>query len=77
VSKFVRSDHAGLDAARIAARCGLSALLLATASLESAPAHGKCSIERLPPMHVTMVGGLPLIDAEINGNDALFVADSG
>jgi tetratricopeptide (TPR) repeat protein len=36
-----------------------------------------CRLERLPDIPVTMRGLLPTVHAQINGMDALFVADSG
>src|SRR5262249_26455968 len=36
-----------------------------------------CRLERLPDIPVTMQGLLPTVHAQINGVDALFVADSG
>ncbi len=41
-----------------------------------APA-GTCRLERLPDIPVTMQGLVPTVHAQINGVDALFVADSG
>ena len=37
----------------------------------------KCRIARFPDIPVTMRGLRPLVHAQINGNDALFIADSG
>lgn len=37
----------------------------------------QCSLKRLPPLEVTMRDLNPLVHAQINGKDALFVADSG
>ena len=36
-----------------------------------------CTIERLPQIPVTMAGRVPLMHVQVNGADALFVADSG
>lgn len=52
-------------------------LLLAPALLATAAAHGKCTLARLPDMPVTMQGLVPTVHAQINGRDALFIADSG
>jgi tetratricopeptide (TPR) repeat protein len=38
---------------------------------------GHCSLQTLPEIPVTMHGLKPLMHAQINGTDALFVADSG
>jgi tetratricopeptide (TPR) repeat protein/predicted aspartyl protease len=37
----------------------------------------KCSLGLMPPLEVTMRGMQPLVHAQINGKDALFIADSG
>src|ERR1700729_2676961 len=36
-----------------------------------------CKLESYPDLQVTMSGLRPLVHAKINGNDALFIADSG
>lgn len=77
MSEVFRPDYAGCGRARRGARRRRVALLLAAALLGSVAAHGKCTIQRLPPIPVTMAGAVPLVDAEINGSRALFVADSG
>ncbi|MBV9727232.1 MAG: aspartyl protease family protein [Gammaproteobacteria bacterium] len=51
----------------------LATLVLATAQ---APAV-TCRLERLPDIPVTMQGLVPTVHAQINGVDAVFVADSG
>jgi tetratricopeptide (TPR) repeat protein len=48
-------------------------MVLATPRAETAT----CRLERLPDIPVTMQGLLPTVHAQINGVDALFVADSG
>jgi tetratricopeptide (TPR) repeat protein/predicted aspartyl protease len=53
------------------------ALGLAAALGAAAAAHANCSIQQLPDMPVTMEGTVPMVHAQINGNDALFIADSG
>ena len=52
------------------------ALLLACA-LASPPACGACTVERLAELPVTMRGLRPLVRAAINGEELLFLADSG
>jgi tetratricopeptide (TPR) repeat protein/predicted aspartyl protease len=37
----------------------------------------KCQLGRFPDIPVTMQGLSPLVHAQVNGNDALFIADSG
>ena len=51
----------------------LALMVLATPRAEAA----NCRLERLPDIPVTMQGLLPTVHAQINGVDALFVADSG
>jgi tetratricopeptide (TPR) repeat protein len=55
---------------------GLIVLVLATPSAYAAGAE-KCQLGRLPDIPVTMQGLRPLVHAQVNGNDALFIADSG
>jgi len=63
---------------RAQARALLGALLLALTALEaSAAGPGKCSIARLPDIPITMSGLSPTVHAQVNGRDALFIADSG
>jgi hypothetical protein len=63
------------------ARCParlLPLLLLTLAALGSRATYAAgCSLGRLADLPVTMNGLHPLLHAKINGNDALFVADSG
>jgi tetratricopeptide (TPR) repeat protein len=54
--------------------CALLALLVLAAPRVDAV---HCRLERLPDIPVTMQGLLPTVHAQINGTDALFVADSG
>ncbi len=57
---------------------GLSSSLLALMVLATPRAEAAtCKLERLPDIPVTMHGLLPTVHAQINGADALFVADSG
>jgi len=58
-------------------RSALAALFAAVAALAGAGAQAKCAIELLPDIPVTMEGTVPLVHAQINGRDALFIADSG
>lgn len=52
--------------------------LLALGGLAASAAHaGKCTIGRFPDIAVTMRGFRPMVHAELNGKDALFIADSG
>ena len=52
--------------------------LVLTALAFIAPAQaGKCSLRMLPPLEVTMRGLRPLVHAQLNGHDTLFIADSG
>jgi tetratricopeptide (TPR) repeat protein/predicted aspartyl protease len=63
-----------------AGRPGFVGFLLAPALLATAaPAQaGKCTIARMEPeLAVTMRNMTPLVHAQINGQDALFIADSG
>ena len=55
---------------------GLIFLALSTPGAPAAEAN-KCRIARFPDIPVTMRGLSPLVHAQINGNDALFIADSG
>ena len=53
-------------------------LAAAVCLLAIAPAFAeKCSLGLMPPLEVTMRGMQPLVHAQINGKDALFIADSG
>jgi tetratricopeptide (TPR) repeat protein/predicted aspartyl protease len=53
-------------------------LAAAIALLASAPAFAaKCSLALMPPLEVTMRDSRPLVHAQLNGKDALFIADSG
>src|ERR1700732_1479355 len=54
----------------------LLALLLVVAAAASAPAAAVCKIQ-VADMAVTMSGVRPMVHAQINGADALFIADSG
>jgi tetratricopeptide (TPR) repeat protein len=57
---------------------GTRALLLGLSFLAMAPVSAaKCSLGLLPPLEVTMRDLKPLVHAQLNGKDALFVADSG
>jgi tetratricopeptide (TPR) repeat protein len=52
--------------------------LLAWTVLAAPVAHADpCKIARFPDIHVTMSGLRPMVRAQINGQDALLVADSG
>jgi tetratricopeptide (TPR) repeat protein len=55
---------------------GLILLVLSTAAAHAAQA-AKCQLGRLPDIPVTMNELRPLVHAQINGSDALFIADSG
>jgi tetratricopeptide (TPR) repeat protein len=67
----------GLTSPRTAGR-GLPWLLLAVAALLGSRAYAAgCTLGRLAELPVTMNGLRPLVHAKINGNDAVFVADSG
>jgi hypothetical protein len=56
----------------------LGLALLALSGLAASAAHaGKCTIARFPDIAVTMSGLRPMVHAELNGKDALFIADSG
>lgn len=60
------------------ARPRLECALLAVAILAATPAlAGTCNIARAPDIPVTMIGLKPTVHAQINGQDALLVADSG
>jgi len=51
---------------------------LAMALLAAVPGHaGQCRLSKLGELPVTMRGNAPLVHAGINGNDVLFLADSG
>jgi tetratricopeptide (TPR) repeat protein len=52
-------------------------LLLAALSTSAAHAAQKCQLGRFPDIPVTMNGLRPMVHAQVNGNDALFIADSG
>jgi tetratricopeptide (TPR) repeat protein len=52
--------------------------MFALSFLGVAPAFAaKCSLGLLPPLEVTMRDSRPLVHAQLNGKDALFIADSG
>jgi hypothetical protein len=59
----------------------LLALLLLAAILGgprvAAAAAAGCKLEKVAELPVTMSGLRPMVHAMINGNDALFIADSG
>lgn len=56
----------------------LGVALLALGGLAAPAAQaGKCTIARFPDIAVTMRGFRPMVHAELNGKDALFIADSG
>jgi tetratricopeptide (TPR) repeat protein len=55
----------------------LGPILLALTVLQAPAAAAKCRIGRLPDIAVTMDGLVPLLHAQLNGRDALFIADSG
>ncbi|HYX73245.1 MAG TPA: aspartyl protease family protein [Steroidobacteraceae bacterium] len=56
----------------------LGSVVLALMLSATRPAQAvTCRLERLPDIPVTMQGLLPTVHAQINGVDALFVADSG
>ena len=66
-----------LTSLRTAGR-GLPLLLVAVAVLLGSRAYAAgCTLGRLAELPVTMNGLRPLVHAKINGNDAVFVADSG
>src|ERR1700722_14063361 len=70
------------DSARRSTRAHLRravrALALALALFAAAPVlAAKCSLGLLPPLEVTMRDLRPLVHAQLNGKDALFIADSG
>ena len=50
---------------------------LAVALCVATLAHATCTIQRYPDLPVTMEGTVPLVHAQINGSEALFIADSG
>lgn len=75
---FVRRDgNVGAIQRRAAASHRLLAPATAAALLSAVSAHATCTLEQMPPMPVTMEGTVPMVHAQINGNDALFIADSG
>ena len=57
----------------------LLALLLLAGILDgpTAAAAAGCKLEKVAELPVTMSGLRPMVHAMINGNDALFIADSG
>ncbi len=73
-ARGMSASAAGRPAAHATAALGLLALL--TLETSSATA-GQCNIARLPDIPVTMSGMRPTLHAQINGRDALLIADSG
>jgi predicted aspartyl protease/Flp pilus assembly protein TadD len=59
--------------------CVVSAAALAAnaASISPAWAQGKCDLDKIVELPITMTGLRPLITAQVNGQDAKFLVDSG
>lgn len=73
-ARGVSMSAKGRPARHATAVRGLLALLILATSSAAA---GQCSIKRWPDIPVTMSGLRPMVHAQINGRDALFLADSG
>jgi len=69
--------HVPLNAGRQTCGPGACALLASLALGAHAARAEPCKISRAPELPVTMLGLRPTVHAQINGRDALFIADSG
>jgi tetratricopeptide (TPR) repeat protein len=75
-----RSSHGEAWSGRVTehVRAAMVWALFALTALAANAAHAEpCTIVRTPDIAVTMSGLRPMVHAQINGQDALFVADSG
>src|SRR5450432_1026959 len=57
--------------------CLAAALVASLVTISCAIAQGKCELNQVAELPITMTGLRPLITAQVNGRDARFLLDSG